>query len=301
MLGAAQADALCTHGSGVLGIGTVVGVGAHVQVALANHIGPAEDDLEFLWWLARDQLGLTHHDDSGCPIERKVITLAHGHVTDREVSAGDAHSLSPNDGRLAPATCHDRGVTHESPTGRQDSLGGEHPVHVLRRGLRANQDDPLATLGGGRRVIGSEVHPTNCSARRGPEALGEDAVARALELRVEDLREVLLSDPADGLGVGQFDGPLRGHLDCHAQRSAPRALADTGLEHPELSLLDGELGIAHVAVVVLETIEDLGQLDMDDRELALQRAEGLGVTDTRHHVLALGVDKEVAVGDVLAR
>ena len=53
--------------------------------------------------------------------------------------------------------------------------------------------------------------------------------------------------------------------------------------------------------MVLETIEDLGQLDMDDRELALQRAEGLGVTDTRHHVLALGVDKEVAVGDVLAR
>ena len=51
-----------------------------------------------------------------------------------------------------------------------------------------------------------------------------------------------------------------GHLDGHAQRGRAGALADAGLQHPELALLDGELGVAHVAVVALEPGEDLEQL-----------------------------------------
>jgi hypothetical protein len=38
------------------------------------------------------------------------------------------------------------------------------------------------------------------------------------------------------------------------------ALAHPGLQHPELALLDGELGVAHVAVVALEAGEDGQQL-----------------------------------------
>ena len=89
------------------------------------------------------------------------------------------------------------------------------------------------------------------------------------------------------------------HLDGHAQRRAPGALADPGLEHPELALLDRELGVAHVAVVRFEAGEDLHQLVVDRRELALQRGERLGVADAGDDVLALGVHEEVAVGALL--
>ena len=59
-----------------------------------------------------------------------------------------------------------------------------------------------------------------------------------------------------------------GHLDGHPQRGRAGALADPGLEHPELALLDGELRVAHVAVVRLEPGEDGEQLVVDLREVA---------------------------------
>ena len=90
------------------------------------------------------------------------------------------------------------------------------------------------------------------------------------------------------------------HVDRHLQRGGAGALADPGLEHPELALLDGELGVAHVAVVRLEPGEDLEQLGVDLGELLLQLRDRLGVADAGHHVLALGVDQEVAVGALVA-
>ena len=92
-----------------------------------------------------------------------------------------------------------------------------------------------------------------------------------------------------------------GHVDGHAQRGRAGALADAGLEHPELALLDGELGVAHVLVVALEAGEDGEQLARGSSGSALcQRVEVLGVADAGHDVLALGVDEEVAVRPVLA-
>ena len=90
------------------------------------------------------------------------------------------------------------------------------------------------------------------------------------------------------------------HLHRHAQRGAPGALADPRLEHPEAALLDGELRVAHVAVVALEPVEDGEQLVVDLGEVLAEPVEVLGVADAGHHVLSLGVDQEVAVGPVLA-
>ena len=91
-----------------------------------------------------------------------------------------------------------------------------------------------------------------------------------------------------------------GHVDGHLQRRSAGALADTGLEHPELALLDRELGVAHVGVVPLEPPEDLHAGRRGSREVLLHVVEVFGVADARHHVLALGVDQEVAVRLVLA-
>ena len=46
VLGAAQADALGAELAGVGRVGTVVGVGPHAELALADLVGPPEDDVE---------------------------------------------------------------------------------------------------------------------------------------------------------------------------------------------------------------------------------------------------------------
>ena len=112
---------------------------------------------------------------------------------------------------------------------------------------------------------------------------------------MEDVFEMLGRDPLDGLGLGQLDGRVLGHVHGHLERGVAGALAHPGLEHPELVLLDGELGVAHVAVVGFQAGEDGQELGVDLGEGLLEGGEGLGVADAGHHVLALGVDQEVAV------
>ena len=133
-------------------------------------------------------------------------------------------------------------------------------MHVLGRGLVAHQDDLLAALGGRRGVVGGEVDAPHRGAGAGAEALGPGGVARAGELRVEHRVEVVLGDPRHGLGLGDPEVARAHHVDRHLQGGGAGALAHPGLEHPELALLDGELGVAHVAVVALEAGEDLEQL-----------------------------------------
>ena len=111
---------------------------------------------------------------------------------------------------------------------------------------------------------------------------------------------VLGGDPLDGLGVGQVDHLVVDHVDGHPERRTPRPLAHTGLEHPELSLVDGELRVAHVPVVRLKSCEHAHQLVVDGGETILKCRQGLCVADPRDHILALGVHEEVAVRSMSA-
>ena len=121
---------------------------------------------------------------------------------------------------------------------------------------------------------------------------------------MEHLIEMLGRDTGHRFGLADLPDTLRtlgalGHVDGHAQSGRTGALADARLEHPQLALFDGELGVAHVLVVRLETGEDLQEFGVDLRELRGERVEVLGVANTRDHVFALRVHEEVAVRNVL--
>ena len=111
---------------------------------------------------------------------------------------------------------------------------------------------------------------------------------------MQELVELLRSDAHDGGLAG--DATLLVHLDGDLERGERCALADAGLEHPELALLDGEFEVHHVGVVVLEDLEDVIELLaslLETRGLG-KVGDGLGVADAGD-VLALCVHQEVAV------
>ena len=91
-----------------------------------------------------------------------------------------------------------------------------------------------------------------------------------------------------------------GHVDSHTQSSSTGALANTGLQHPQLALFNGELGVAHVFVVRFKAHKDCHQFIVNLRELGLQSIEVFGITNTSNHVFALGIDQEVTVRNVFA-
>ena len=305
VLGAAQPDALGAEAPGIGGVLTGVGVGPDAELALADRVGPAEHDVELLGRFGKCQLHGAEHHLAGRAVDRDHVALADGDPVGRERALGDLHRVGTNDGRSPPAAGHDRGVADEPPAGGEDSLAGHHPVDILGTRLAAHEDHLLTAFGRGLGIIGREVHGAHSSSRRGRQAFGDD-LAGADELGVQDLVEVVGGNPRQGLGPGDLPalgtraGAL-GHVDGHPQGGRPGALADTGLEHPQLALLDGELGVAHVLVVPLEAGEDVEQLGLDLGEVLAEGVEVLGVADPGDDVLALGVDQEVAVRLVLTR
>ena len=178
----------------------------------------------------------------------------------------------------------------------QDTLGGNHTLQVVGVGLPADQNDLMA-LGRTRNgIIAREHDLAHGGTGAGVKAACERLVLLGgVELRVQELVELRGVDAAHGLLTS--DEAFLDHLDSDAQSGGCGTLAHAGLEHPELALLDGELDVAHVAVVILERQEDTLKLLTCGLEArgGLEIGNGLGVADAGDDVLALGVNQKVAV------
>ena len=103
------------------------------------------------------------------------------------------------------------------------------------------------------------------------------------------------------------DHLLVNHVHGHLQGCQTGPLADTALEHPEVTLLDGELDVLHVMEMLLKSETYVVKLLVDLRHGGLKGLEilvllGLGGlvqrvrgTDSRNDILALGVDEPLSV------
>ena len=131
VLGAAQADALGAEVARVLGVGAVVGVGPHRELALADLVGPPQHLIELRRRRAGAELDLAEHDLAGGAVDREDIALAHAHVPHCKAVAADPDLLGADDRRLAPPAGDDRSVAHQPAPRGEDALGDGHAVHVV--------------------------------------------------------------------------------------------------------------------------------------------------------------------------
>ncbi len=164
VLGAAEPDALSAE---LARLGRVLGgvrVRAHLQ---APHVvRPAQDGLEVLVDLRRDQLHLAHDHLAGAAVDRDHVALAELRPVQRRGLCVDVDGkrLAACDARLAHPARDDRGVRRHPTVGGQDPLRGDHPVDVVRSRLPANEDHGVAVaaalLGG----VGVEDDPAGGGA-----------------------------------------------------------------------------------------------------------------------------------------
>jgi hypothetical protein len=178
--------------------------------------------------------------------------------------------------------------------GGEDALGGDHAVQVVRVGLAADQDDLLAGAGPLDRGVGVEDGLADGRARRGGDAPGHAlGLGGLVEAGEHQLRQLRAVDPVQRLV--QVDHALVHQLDGDPEGGGGGALADPGLEHPQLAALDGELDVAEVLVVALQRLHDPHELVVAGLVEPFQVRQLDGVPDPGHHVLALGVLQVVAV------
>src|SRR5579884_4119105 len=117
--------------------------------------------------------------------------------------------------------------------------------------------------------------------------------------RVEELIELRRRDAANG-GL-LIDESLLDHVHRDLHRGRTGALAVARLQHVQDAFLHRELEILHVLVVLFEVRGDVAKLAVDVRVPGLEFADGLRRADAGDHILALCIDQELAVEDLLAR
>ena len=305
VLGAAQADGLGAKLERERGILGVVGVDAHmVGVAAglvqANLVGPGQDGVQVAGELGRNQINGAVDDDTLGAVDGDDIALMQ-----HAVAALDAHdllggvdmeALNAADAGRTHAAGNNGGMARLATVAGQNALGGDHALQVVGVGLPTNQNDLVALVGARDGVVAREHDLAHGGTGAGIKTAGESLVLLGgVELWVQELVELRGIDAAHSLIAG--DQTLLDHLDGDAQGGGGGALAHAGLEHPELALLDGELNVAHVAIVILERQEDALELLACGLEArgGLEVGDGLGVADTGDDVLALGINQKITV------
>ena len=213
----------------------------------------------------------------------------------------DVERVGAADAGLAHAAGDHGGVRGLAAAAGEDALRGDHAGQVVGVGLPADQDDRARRRRPARRARGASRRPPCRRRRRArratPVAIGVGSPARS-KRREHQLGELRAGDPAQRLV--EVDDALVDELGGDDERGRRGALADPGLQHPQLAALDGELDVAQVAVVLLQRGHDAEQLVVSCLVEPLQVLQRHGVADAGDDVLALGVGQVVAV-DAAAR
>ena len=183
--------------------------------------------------------------------------------------------------------------------GGQDSRRLHHPVEVVGCRLPADENDALARLAACLGGVGVEDDRPRRGAGRGVQALRDDLhLGRGVDHRMQQLVELRRIDARDRFLLR--DQLLLDHLDRRPERRGRGSLRRPRLEQEELSLLDRELDVLHVAVVLLEPADRREQLRVRLRQQLVHALDRLGRPDTGDDVLALSVLEELAVEPALA-
>ncbi len=303
VLGAAQADALRAIGAGAGRLLLIVGVGPHHQAT--DFVGPAQnlEQLGLLFQLGSHDGNLPDVHIALGPVQRDELAFLDHPTVDGEVLLFqvDLDVGATGHARLAQLPRHHCRMAGRAAFRRQDTLGRQHTVHIARLGQRAHQDHWLAFLALGFGGVGIEVDLAHCRARRGIQALGHrlDLFQHLLvEARVQQLIDHVGGDARHGFGGRDqpFVHHVHGDLDCRGCR----ALAATGLQHPQLAVLDGELDVLGLAVVLFQDVGHAHQFFPGFGDFFGQAGDFGRRARTRYHVLTLGIEQVFAVELLLA-
>ena len=109
-----------------------------------------------------------------CSPSLTVIASPSTLTVNAAAALADVQAFAAGDAGQAGAAGNDSGVRRGAAVLGQDALGGIHAVHVVGRRFVANQDDGAA-LGGFDGAVGLEDGHADAGARRGVEALGQQA------------------------------------------------------------------------------------------------------------------------------
>ena len=323
MLGAAQADTVGTQLAGYTSIAGRVSIGVNVHLGVL--LGKVHHGSEVTAQVGIDSSYKAVIDLASATIDRNPVTFLIGLATHLDGAGLIVHLdfASTRYTALTHTTGNNGCVRGHTTTGGQDTLSNTHAAQVLGRGLQADHDHFLLARSPLLSIIGKEHNLTGCGTGACRQTLGHDLGGLNGGLVKHGVQQLIklarLHALDDGLLV---DSALAQQIHGDLHHSGARALTVTGLEQPQLAILDSELHVLHVVVVLLELLLDVNELlgalghrllkrGILGSTLFLADALQLGPTtaalshdllrsaNTSHNVLALSINQILTIEQVL--
>ena len=311
MFGAAKANALGAEMNGGIRVLGRFRIGADIEGADVIH--PFHQLAEFTGQFRLDGFHFAQHNLAPRAVDGDDIADAHGlaGAGKRLFGIADLHFTGAGDARPPHAAGHHGGVAGHAAPGGQDALGRMHAADIFRAGFHADQDD-LFPLGGHHFGLGRGKGDFSGGRAGGGRQASTQNIPRRVRVQggMQQLIELRRIDPADSFLLG--DQTLGRHIDGDPEGRFGGSFAAARLQHPEFTLLDGELHVLHVFVMIFQLGADIAQFLEQARHVFFHRrqagvvvflfrhGQGLGCADARHHIFALGVDQIFAVKGVIA-
>ena len=198
-------------------------------------------------------------------------------------------------------------------TGGQDAVGSTHTFHVLGVGLLADKNILNLRCGILLGLLAGEGYHAHRAARTCGQTLGQYVVlllVGSVEDGVQQLVE--LGGRYAHHHLALVNQTLLQHVESHRQGSHTGALAHAALQHIQLAVLNSELDVEHIVIVLLEDGADVAEFLIGVGHKLLHGVhvlvllvlgiivQGVGGTDTGHHVFALCVNQPLAIELVVA-
>ena len=185
------------------GVALGVGVGAHLDVAGGDRVGPRQQRLELGRRLGARRV--ERRPRYTLPVLPSIVISSpasqHRAAPMRTASPSMCDLAGADDGRDPPPAGDDRGVADHAAAGGEDAARRLHAEHVVGRGLGTHEDHRLAAVAGLHRRVGGEHDAPLAAPGRGRQAggdrLGVDVVGEA---GVEELGQVVGPDRVDRRG-----------------------------------------------------------------------------------------------------
>ena len=121
-----------------------------------------------------------------------------------------------------------------------------------------------------------------------------------IENRLQELVEIVRRDAGRVERGALINHAFLDEIVSDVDGGKTRALTATGLQHPDLAVLDGEFDILHFLVVVFEDAADALELLVGSRQVLTHLRDVFRATDACNDIFALGIDQIFAVEDVRA-
>ena len=298
MFRAAQPDAFRAHLPRHARILRRVRIRAHAE--RPHFVRPFHQRGKSLRRLRAHQRNLAGVHHAFASIERQPFALAHRAPIRRQglLRQINLKLLRPHDATLPPPARDHRRVARLPAGRRQDSLRHVHSPNVLRARLVPHQNHLLPARRPGFRVLRREHRLAHRRSRHRVDSAhhlpcGQVATRqRRIDHRIEQPLHILRLDSFKSFF--NFDQPLVHHVHGHAERGRWRALPRARLQHVQLPVLDREFQVLHVAVMFLERLPHALELLVNFRHELREFVQMHGRANSRHHVLALRVQQEIA-------